>query len=132
MVKGHAKCVAVVKTFNLPLTDAWDGGWIDNLMLLDIEHVRLQPTHNCEVSSELPHNDYFEYFGPVFKLRISSSNMTNQNTTEFMEKIKQHLFKNLHMLPHACGIQIQTIPEDAVQEDSEDEDGEDSDKRISI
>lgn len=58
--------------------------------------------------------------------------MTNQNITEFMEKIKQHLFKNLHMLHHAHGIQMQTMSEDAVHEDSRDEDGEDSDKRISI
>ena len=38
--------------------------------------------------SELPYNDYFEYFGPDFKLHISPSNMTNQNTQEYMEKIK--------------------------------------------
>lgn len=38
--------------------------------------------------SELPYNDYFEYFGPDFKLHISPSNMTNQNTLEYMDKIK--------------------------------------------
>ena len=37
---------------------------------------------------ELPYNDYFEYFGPDFKLHISPSNMTNQNTNEYLEKIK--------------------------------------------
>ncbi|KAM9240699.1 histone deacetylase 2 isoform X3 [Pezoporus wallicus] len=81
---------------------------------------------------ELPYNDYFEYFGPDFKLHISPSNMTNQNTPEYMEKIKQRLFENLRMLPHAPGVQMQAIPEDAVHEDSGDEDGEDPDKRISI
>ena len=39
-------------------------------------------------SPELPYNDYFEYFGPDFKLHISPSNMTNQNTQEYMDKIK--------------------------------------------
>lgn len=38
--------------------------------------------------AELPYNDYFEYFGPDFKLHISPSNMTNQNTNEYLEKIK--------------------------------------------
>lgn len=38
--------------------------------------------------SELPYNDYFEYFGPDFKLHISPSNMTNQNTNDYLEKIK--------------------------------------------
>ena len=41
-----------------------------------------------EIANELPYNDYFEYFGPDFKLHISPSNMTNQNTPEYMDKIK--------------------------------------------
>nr|XP_019793776.1 histone deacetylase 1 isoform X3 [Tursiops truncatus] len=81
---------------------------------------------------ELPYNDYFEYFGPDFKLHISPSNMTNQNTNEYLEKIKQRLFENLRMLPHAPGVQMQAIPEDAIPEESGDEDEEDPDKRISI
>ncbi|TSK28231.1 Histone deacetylase 2 [Bagarius yarrelli] len=80
---------------------------------------------------ELPYNDYFEYFGPDFKLHISPSNMTNQNTNDYLEKIKQRLFENLRMLPHAPGVQMQAIPEDAVQEDSGDEE-DDPDKRIPI
>ena len=38
--------------------------------------------------TELPYNDYFEYFGPDFKLHISPTNMTNQNTPEYLDKIK--------------------------------------------
>lgn len=41
-----------------------------------------------EIANELPYNDYFEYFGPDFKLHISPSNMANQNTPEYLEKIK--------------------------------------------
>ena len=37
---------------------------------------------------ELPYNDYFEYYGPDFKLHISPTNMTNQNTPEYLNKIK--------------------------------------------
>lgn len=59
------------------------------------------------VSSELPYNDYFEYYGPDFKLHISPSNMTNQNTPDYLDKIKTRLFENLRMLPHAPGVQMQ-------------------------
>ncbi|MEJ1286734.1 hypothetical protein NN561_017743 [Cricetulus griseus] len=129
-VKGHAKCVEVVKTFNLPLLMLGGGGYT-------IRNVARCWTYetavalDCEIPNELPYNDYFEYFGPDFKLHISPSNMTNQNTPEYMEKIKQRLFENLRMLPHAPGVQMQAIPEDAVHEESGDEDGEDPDKRIS-
>ena len=57
--------------------------------------------------TELPYNDYFEYYGPDFKLHISPSNMGNQNTTEYLDKIKTRLFENLRMLPHAPGVQMQ-------------------------
>uniref|UniRef100_A0A8C5K240 Histone deacetylase 1 n=1 Tax=Jaculus jaculus TaxID=51337 RepID=A0A8C5K240_JACJA len=87
---------------------------------------------DTEIPNELPYNDYFEYFGPDFKLHISPSNMTNQNTNEYLEKIKQWLFENLRMLPHAPGVQMQAIPEDAIPEESGDEDEDDPDKRISI
>ncbi len=59
------------------------------------------------VFAELPYNDYFEYYGPDFKLHISPSNMANQNTPEYLDKIKARLFENLRMLPHAPGVQMQ-------------------------
>merc|ERR1712062_321633 len=86
---------------------------------------------NVEIANELPYNDYFEYFGPDFKLHISPSNMTNQNTPEYMDKIKTRLFENLRMLPHAPGVQMANIPEDGVtlKEESENADEADPDKR---
>lgn len=81
----------------------------------------------CYAFTELPYNDYFEYFGPDFKLHISPTNMTNQNTPEYLDKIKlvstifccrnaigcceffyrTRLFENLRLIPHAPGVQMQ-------------------------
>ena len=60
--------------------------------------------------SELPYNDYFEYFGPDFKLHISPTNMTNQNTLDYLNKIKARLFENLRLIPHAPSVQMQREP----------------------
>ncbi|XP_053207947.1 probable histone deacetylase 1-B isoform X2 [Panonychus citri] len=130
-LKGHGKCVEFVKKYNLPLLLVGGGGYT-------IRNVARCWTHetavalNCEIPNELPYNDYFEYFGPDFKLHISPSNMANQNSPEYLEKIKTRLYENLRMLPHAPGIQQTVIPEDALNEDSEDEDKQDPDERISI
>uniref|UniRef100_A0A3B4U4R3 Histone deacetylase 2 n=1 Tax=Seriola dumerili TaxID=41447 RepID=A0A3B4U4R3_SERDU len=130
-IRGHAKCVEYMKSFNLPLLMLGGGGYT-------IRNVARCWTYETSVAldtdipDELPYNDYFEYFGPDFKLHISPSNMTNQNTQEYMDKIKQRLFENLRMLPHAPGVQMQAIPEDAVPDDAVDEDTEDPDKRLSI
>lgn len=49
----------------------------------------------------------------------------------YVAPCRQRLFENLRMLPHAPGVQMQAIPEDAVQEDSGDEEEDDPNKRIS-
>ncbi|XP_035000198.1 histone deacetylase 2 isoform X1 [Hippoglossus stenolepis] len=130
-IRGHAKCVEYMKTFNLPMLMLGGGGYT-------IRNVARCWTYetavalDTEIPDELPYNDYFEYFGPDFKLHISPSNMTNQNTREYMEKIKQRLYENLRMLPHAPGVQMQAVAEDAVPDDAMEEDTEDPDKRLSI
>jgi hypothetical protein len=88
---------------------------------------------NQEIPNELPYNDYFEYYGPDFKLHISPSNMPNQNSSDYLDKIKVKLFDNLRMLPHVPGVQMQPIPDDGMDIDrvvDEDKDS-DPDKRIS-
>merc|ERR1719162_2254217 len=130
-VKGHAKCLEFMKKYNLPLMLLGGGGYT-------IRNVARCWTYETavalgtEIANELTYNDYFEYFGPDFKLHISPSNMTNQNTPEYMDKIKTRLFENLRMLPHAPGVQMATIPEDGVtlKEESEGADDADPDKQI--
>ena len=94
-----------IKRYNLPLLLLGGGGYT-------IRNVARCWTYetavalNVDVANELPYNDYFEYFGPDFKLHISPSNMANQNTPEYLDKIKTRLFENLRMLPHAPGVQV--------------------------
>ena len=112
-LKGHAKCVEFMKKYNVPLMLSGGGGYT-------IRNVARCWTYETavalgvEIANELPYNDYFEYFGPDFKLHISPSNMANQNTSEYLDKIKTRLFENLRMLPHAPGVQMANIPEDAI------------------
>ena len=71
----------------------------------------MKTTHEFQyfifISSDLPYNDYFEYFGPDFKLHISPTNMSNQNSPEYLEKIKIKLFENLRLIPSAPSVQMQ-------------------------
>lgn len=130
-LKGHGKCAEFVRRYNLPLLQLGGGGYT-------IRNVARCWTYETavalgvDIANELPYNDYFEYFGPDFKLHISPSNMANQNTPEYLEKIRTRLFENLRMLPHAPGVQMQPIPEDAMDQESEDEDKVNPDERISI
>ena len=84
-----------------------------------------------EIPDEIPYNDYFEYYGPDFKLHIVPSNMTNQNTTEFVDRMRSQLLENLKQLPHAPGVQMAEIPIDSIDLNREYEelDASDPDKR---
>ena len=86
-LKGHGKCVEFMKGYNLPLLLVGGGGYT-------IRNVARAWTYetaialNQEIPNELPYNDYFEYYGPDFKLHISPSNMPNQNSSDYLDKIK--------------------------------------------
>lgn len=41
-----------------------------------------------KLPNELPYNDYFQYYGPDYRLEVPSNNMENMNTREYLEKIK--------------------------------------------
>jgi histone deacetylase 1/2 len=130
-LKGHGRCVEFIRAFHLPLLMVGGGGYtIRNVARCWTYETSI--ALNVEIANELPYNDYFEYYGPDFKLHISPSNMANQNTSDYIDKIKTRLFENLRMLPHAPGVQMQDIPEDAIKEDSDDESRTNPDERISI
>lgn len=36
----------------------------------------------------LPFNDYFQFFGPDYRLEVPSTNMENMNSREYLDKMK--------------------------------------------
>jgi len=131
-VKGHARCLEFVKKFNKPILMLGGGGYtIRNVARCWTFETAV--ALDQEVMNELPYNDYFEYFGPDFKLHIAESNMANLNTDEYLSRLTARLFENLRMLPHAPSVQMHDIPPDAMgvpQDENAGEDDVDPDKRL--
>ncbi|KAE9419451.1 hypothetical protein Angca_002553 [Angiostrongylus cantonensis] len=112
-LKGHGKCVAFLKKFGVPLMLVGGGGYT----IRNVSRCWTYETSvaiGTEIANELPYNDYFEYFGPDFKLHIEKSNMTNQNTQDYLEKTMTRLFENLRELPYAPSVQMQPIEPDTM------------------
>ena len=40
------------------------------------------------MSDDLPYNDYFEYFGPTYKLHIEPGHGNNDNTAEYLKNVQ--------------------------------------------
>ncbi|KAF9932381.1 histone deacetylase [Modicella reniformis] len=126
-LSGHANCVAFVKKLNLPLLILGGGGYT----MRNVARAWCYETGVAvgqEVGPDMPFNDYYEYFGPDYKLDVKPSNMDNANTIEYLEKIKQQVFENLARSKGAPSVQMQPVPRDL--DLSDDEDLDDPEKRV--
>ena len=102
---GHGDCVRFVKSFGLPTIVIGGGGYTirnvarcwayETSVLLD-----------TPVPDELPINEYFEYYGPDYRLHIQPSNMENFNTHKYLQDTKNRLLTILRNIkPTSIGIQ---------------------------
>jgi histone deacetylase 1/2 len=55
---------------------------------------------------DLPVNEYYDYFGPDFKLDVRSSNMEDKNSVEYLERIKNVVMEHLRDIGGPPGIQM--------------------------
>ncbi|KAF9152674.1 histone deacetylase [Linnemannia schmuckeri] len=127
-MKGHANCVAYVKSFGIPMVVVGGGGYT-------VRNVARAWTFetavllNEQLPEELPFNSYFEYYGPEYRLDVPANNMKNDNTPEDLHNLKAQIIENLRHIPCAPSVQMQEVPRDYSSSDDED-DEMDIDTRI--
>lgn len=122
-MKGHANCVAFVKSFNLPTLVLGGGGYT----MRNVARTWAYETGLLvgeEMKSTLPYNEYYEYYGPDYELDVRSSNMENVNSTDYLEKIKNQVIDNLKKTTHAPSVQMQDVPRDPLCGMTEEEEAE--------
>ena len=52
-------------------------------------------------------NEYYEYFGPYYKLDVKQSNMEDMNTKEYLERMKARVLENLRFVKGPPSVQMQ-------------------------
>lgn len=128
--KGHGMCVEYMKSMNVPLLILGGGGYT-------IRNVARCWTYEtsillgCDISNDLPYNEYYEYYGPDFKLHTTASNMENQNNRAYLDKNRTFLCEMLRSLPHAPSVPFHETPRDPDLDDQQNEDEGDPDVRLS-
>ena len=126
-IKGHAECVNFVLAQKLPCLILGGGGYT-------IRNVSRCWTYETavvlgeEISDELPYNDYYEYYGPDYRLHFQPSTMENLNLPENLEKIKTKIFEHLKQLQPAPNVPMHQPPPSQPQGDDDDDD--DPDRRV--
>lgn len=111
-LKGHGECVKFVKSFGLPLLVLGGGGYnIRNVSRCWAYETSVVLDMN--IANNIPYNEFFQYYGPDFKLHLTPSEIPNLNTREDLEKTKTKILQNLSAIDHAPSVQMQEIPPDS-------------------
>jgi len=109
--KGHGKCVEFMKKFNLPLMILGGGGYtLRNVARLWAYETSILCEE--ELSSELPYQEYFEYFGPDFALHPEvNPRMENANSQQYLASIVETVGRQLKLLQGAPSVQMADMPD---------------------
>lgn len=114
-IRGHGECVKFVKELGLPLLVLGGGGYT-------VRNVARAWTYETsllvdeQISSEIPYNEYFEYFAPDFTLHPEVvTRQENANSKQYLEAIVRAVTENLKCLVHAPSIQMQDVPPDFME-----------------
>ncbi|KAM0688492.1 Histone deacetylase 2 [Conglomerata obtusa] len=106
---GHANCVKFVKSLKLPLLVLGGGGYT----VKNVSRVWTYETAailDVELPRDLPYNEFFEHFGPDFKIDVPASNMTNYNSQDYLNNVLQTITENLREIRVAPSVQMCEIP----------------------
>lgn len=119
-IKGHADCVRFVLAQKLPTLILGGGGYT-------IRNVSRCWTYETavilgdDIDDELPYNDYYEYYGPDYRLHFEPSTMENLNIPENLEKIKAKVFEHLKQLQPVPNVQMHQAASSAEFDDADDD-----------
>ncbi|CAL2045985.1 unnamed protein product [Caenorhabditis brenneri] len=111
-LKGHGECARFFRSYNVPLMMVGGGGYTPR----NVARCWTYETSiavDKEVPNELPYNDYFEYFGPHYRLHLEASAAQNENNAEMLASLTRDVIANLNELDHSPSVQMQPRQEDA-------------------
>ncbi|RJE19602.1 histone deacetylase [Aspergillus sclerotialis] len=119
-MRGHANCVNFVKSFNLPTLILGGGGYT----MRNVARTWAFETGilvGDGLGSDLPYNDYYEYFAPDYELDVRPSNMDNANTKDYLDKIRAQVVENLKRTAFAPSVQMTDVPRNPLVDGMDDE-----------
>lgn len=82
-MQGHASCVQYVRQKNIPLLLLGGGGYtVKNVARTWTYETACALGIEGDIDPNLPWNEYFEWFGPRYRLEVVESNMEDMNVKD--------------------------------------------------
>lgn len=81
----------------------------------------------------MPYNDYFEYYGPEYRLHMPVSNMENLNDRPYLEDMQRMLCEQLRNLENVPSVPFHQVPRAIITDEfhAEDDDPAAAESNIS-
>ncbi|KAF8179244.1 histone deacetylase RPD3 [Pholiota molesta] len=115
---GHASCVQFLRKQNVPLILLGGGGYtVKNVARTWTYETACALGIENEIDPVLPWNQYFEWFGPRYRLEVPENNMEDLNIKDgSLDAVRANALQQLTELEHAPSVQIQDTPRESVQQ----------------
>jgi len=115
-MQGHANCVKFIKDLGYPLILLGGGGYtVKNVARLWTYETAVALGIENEIDENLPWNEYFEWFGPRYRLEVAGNNMDDLNARDgYLDAVRTLALEQLGRLPHAPSVGLHDVPSESV------------------
>lgn len=133
---GHAHCVQFLRKQNIPLILLGGGGYtVKNVARAWTYETACALGIEDSIDPNLPWNQYFEWFGPRYRLEVVENNMDDLNVKDgSLEKVRITALEQLQDLASAPSVGMHDVPRESIGEHlgfGKDEEGRDElDERV--
>ncbi|OSD02902.1 histone deacetylase RPD3 [Trametes coccinea BRFM310] len=115
-MQGHASCVQYIRTKNIPLLLLGGGGYtVKNVARTWTYETACALGIENDIDLNLPWNEYFEWFGPRYRLEVPESNMEDMNIRDgSLDRIRETALRYLSELRPAPSVGLQDVPRESL------------------
>ncbi|TFK85461.1 histone deacetylase [Polyporus arcularius HHB13444] len=115
---GHAHCVQYVRSKNIPLMLVGGGGYtVKNVARAWTYETACALGIENDIDLNLPWNEYFEWFGPRYRLEVLQSNVEDYNLRNHsLDEVREKTLRYLSDLRPAPSVQLQDVPRESLGE----------------
>ncbi|EGO20458.1 hypothetical protein SERLADRAFT_452574 [Serpula lacrymans var. lacrymans S7.9] len=113
---GHAHCVQFLRKQNIPLILLGGGGYtIKNVARVWTYETACALGIEDTIDEKLPWNEYFEWFGPRYRLEVPENNMEDLNVRDgSLDKVRTTALEQLGALPGPPSVGMHDVPRESL------------------
>ncbi|KIJ57265.1 hypothetical protein M422DRAFT_150076 [Sphaerobolus stellatus SS14] len=115
-MEGHAMSVQYLRRTGLPLILLGGGGYTTkNVARVWTYETACALGIENEINRDLPYHDYFDWFGPRYRLEVVANNMEDCNEQDgYLDGVRYEILEQLRRLPFAPSVALQQVPRQSI------------------